>query len=202
MDLYNEAIPSKLYRSKYKSNKPWLTFGLIKSIGRKNKLYYSYRHSKSNMNEKFEKYKRYRNKLNHLLRIAERQHYTTFIENNKQNLSKLWQVINNVIGKKKQNMVSARFKNNGIFLSDKKDIATNFNKFFINVGPNLDKLIPISNQDPSSYLKGNYPCSLFFQPIVDDDVRVIINSLRNSSPGWDEIDPKVVKYVAAGILTL
>ena len=46
--------------------------------------------------------KSYRNKLTHLLRIAEKQYYTTYCDNNKQNISKLWKIINyNVIGKNK-----------------------------------------------------------------------------------------------------
>ena len=199
-DMYNETIPTKLIKSKYRSNKPWLTFGLIKSIGRKNKLYANYHHSKYNTHEKFEKYKRYRNKLNHLLRIAEKNYYTSFIDNNKQNLGKLWQVINSVIGKNKQNIINAKFKYNGVVLSDKKEIANNFNKFFINAGPNLAKSIPLSDKDSSFYLKGNYLSSLYFHPIVEDDIRVIIHSLRNSAAGWDEVDPKAVKYVSTAIL--
>ena len=45
------------------------------------------------------KYKQYRNKLNHLLRISGKKYYATYVENNKQNLSKLWKVINSVIDK-------------------------------------------------------------------------------------------------------
>ena len=43
---------------------------------------------------------------------------------------------------------------------------------------------------------------IFIHPVGQDDilVRIIINSLRNSSPGWDEINPKVVKYISQYIL--
>ena len=91
--VYNECIPTKVVSFKYDSKKPWLTNGLIKSIGRKNKLYYNYRHSKHNIEAKFEKYKTYRNKLHHLIRIAEKAYYASLIENNKQNLAKIWKII-------------------------------------------------------------------------------------------------------------
>ena len=42
--------------------------------------------------------------------------------------------------------------------------------------------------------------SFYFRPIVQDDICIIINSLRNSSPGWHDINSKVVKYVSDDIL--
>ena len=198
--IYNECIPTKVVSFKHDCKKPWLSNGLIKSIGRKNKLYYNYRHSTHNIKAKFEKYKMFRNKLHHLIRISEKAYYASLIENNKQNLTKIWKIINNVIGKNKVALINNRFKYNGTVITDKKDIANHFNSFFVKVGPNLARKIPSSNHNPLNYLKGNYLHSFYFHPVVEDDIRIIINALRNSSPGWDNINPKVVKYVSSGIL--
>ena len=45
-------------------------------------------------------YKRYRNRLNHVLRAAERKHYNEQIIKHKSNLKKTWGIIKEVINKK------------------------------------------------------------------------------------------------------
>ena len=42
----------------------------------------------------------YRNRLHHVLRVAKKQHYNNIIDQNRQNLSKVYKVINGIIGKK------------------------------------------------------------------------------------------------------
>ena len=47
------------------------------------------------------KYKTYRNKLNHILKKAEKQHYTDLLEANKNNFKKTWQIMKDVVNKNK-----------------------------------------------------------------------------------------------------
>ena len=54
-------------------SKSWLSRGLIKSIKRKSKLYKRYLNVPNDVNEV--SYKKYKNKLNHSLRIAKRNYY-------------------------------------------------------------------------------------------------------------------------------
>ena len=73
-ELYDKCIPMKKKRIHPKKNKPklpWITPALLKSIKRKNKLY---RMSiKKPTDKNIEKYKKYRNKLNSLLRLGKAQ---------------------------------------------------------------------------------------------------------------------------------
>ena len=57
-------------------------------------------------------------------------------------------------------------------ISDKQDIANQFNTFFANTGPDLSKKIP-KHQDKSmeSYLKENILCSFNFELIEQDTVK-------------------------------
>ena len=64
---------------KYNNRKPGLTQGLKDSIKVKNKLYKKCLKVKTVANETI--YKTYRNKLNHLLKIAEKQHYSELLIN-------------------------------------------------------------------------------------------------------------------------
>ena len=42
-------------------------------------------------------YKYNRNKLNHILKIAEKKHYTDLLNNNKSNLKKTWKIMKGII---------------------------------------------------------------------------------------------------------
>ncbi len=70
--IYNQCFTIRTITIIHNNRIPWLTQGLQISIKNKNKLYYAFYKNTTQLNEK--KYKRFRNKLNHLLRIAEKQH--------------------------------------------------------------------------------------------------------------------------------
>ena len=68
--VYNVCFHLKVIKGKLLKNcsSPWITPGLLKSINKKNRLYKKFIRSPSLSNER--KYKTYKNKLNHLIRIA------------------------------------------------------------------------------------------------------------------------------------
>ena len=84
------------------------------------------------------KYRQYRNKLDYLLKHAEMQH---FAESNKSNLKKTWNIMNDIINRKKSQKVQERYKlSDNTITNDKGVVAENFNDFFVN---NLAKRISI-----------------------------------------------------------
>jgi hypothetical protein len=99
MSHYEKSFPFKPTPTRYKAKLPWLSQGLKKAINIKNRLYHKQlkRHTPHNITS----YKTYRNKLNHLLRSVERQHYHILFETNKSNLRKSWAVINTIIRRNK-----------------------------------------------------------------------------------------------------
>ena len=142
----NTCFPLKKISKKYYVNKPWLTSASKESIKIKNKLFVSTkRHGNDNM---IPFYKRYRNKLNQLLRCAERKHYHDLLNEHKSNIRKSWQIIKSIINKRKYTPISNKFKDNDKVISDGYIIANKFNNFFINVGKTLAKTIPGSNKMP------------------------------------------------------
>ena len=71
-DIYDACFPLKKVKKKYFTSKPWLTEALKESIRTKNKLYIS-RYKTGNHEENVAYYKKYRNRLNHVvLRAAEK----------------------------------------------------------------------------------------------------------------------------------
>ena len=80
--------------SNYRLSKPWLSKGFLKSIRTKNKLYRQYLTNQSSHYET--RYKNYKNKLNHLLRIAKRIYYENKIDASKSNAKATWRVLNEI----------------------------------------------------------------------------------------------------------
>ena len=65
------------------------------------------------------------------MRLAERKYYQNMLENNKFNLKKTWQILNDIIGKSKPGNMSNNVLINGSIVEDSKVIANAFNVFFI-----------------------------------------------------------------------
>ena len=60
-------------------------------------------------------------------------------------------------------------------------MANIFNKFFVNVGPNIEKSIPRIRKAPLDYLKNSNPSSLFQAPVTPDEIEIIIKSLNTKT---------------------
>ena len=66
--------------------------------------------------------------------------------------------------------------------------------FFISVGPNLANKIPNQTKSPLSYLGGRLPNTIFLEPVSDEEVEGIVNNVKNSAPGYDEITASILKF--------
>ena len=77
------------------------------------------------------RYKTYRNKLGHILKKAEKQHYTDLLSAIKSNLKKTWQIMKNVVNKNKVKNVNSKFRlNDGSLTENKSILSDKFNEFF------------------------------------------------------------------------
>ena len=66
-----------------------------------------------------EEYRKKKNKLTNLLRISEKKYYKQLLDNNKNNLSKLWKSLNVIISRNK------KILNNTIFKHNNREITSN-----------------------------------------------------------------------------
>lgn len=93
--IYNSCFPlRKVKTAKSILQKPWLSKGLLKSIKKKNKLYKKFLNVPNLQNDFC--YKNYKNKLNHLLRVAKRLHYQDRLDSAKSNMKSTWSILNEV----------------------------------------------------------------------------------------------------------
>ena len=191
---YNKCFPYKKCTSAYVNKKPWITTAIRESIKMKNKLYIN-RNKGHNPDLQWRNYKMYRNKLNHLIRKAERKYYQDMLLENKSNLKKSWQILKGIINKPKYRTTVQEFESNGTIIKDGEQISNKFNKFFVNVGSNLSRAIPKSHKDPRDFVQHTiYEC-FCLMPVTDEEVVKVISSFKDSSAGWDELKPGIIKNI-------
>ena len=150
-DFIDKCIPlRKCNRSRKKDPmSPWITKGLLKSINDKNNLCKIFNLTEENLN----KYKSYRNKLHKLIRKMKRQYFERKFQQSKNKMKQTWININNILGRAKKKSHQSKFKNDvGQFITDPQVISSDFNNFFVNIGPKLANEIGTSHQNYFEYL--------------------------------------------------
>ena len=192
--VYNTCFPIKSIKVKHhRIDKPWLSRGLLRSIKRKNKLYKQYLNDPSLLNETH--YKRYKNRLNHSLRIAKSLYYTKRLESVKSNIKATWRILNEVMNKKRsQSKFPSLFKIDSTEISNPMEIADTFCNYFSNIGPNLANKIQATPNSHLKFLKGHFPNSVFLNPATEKEIIEISKSFQsNKSPGYDQISMSAIK---------
>ena len=167
----------------------------MKSIDNKNRLYKkSVIRSPSLSNER--KYKTYKNKLNHLIRITKRKYYDTKFESAKNDLRTTWKLLNEVINKRKsKSPLPSSFASEGKTITDLVEIADKFCKFFTNIGSYLARAIRDVNSSFSSFLGAvNHP-PITLQPTNPCELESICSMFASGkAPGYDIISMRVIKH--------
>jgi hypothetical protein len=140
----NFPLTKNLIKRKIDKNKsPWMTKCIAKSVIKKNKLYKKYLHHPTANNEN--KYKQYKNKLNHVIKGAKKKYYEEQLINYKGNAKLLWKTLHEIINKQKKSKILpnefvGRCPNE--ILTDPFTTANKFNEYFVNVGPGIANKIP------------------------------------------------------------
>ena len=185
--------------NKYKARLPWLNDTLKEAIKQKNVLYVKQLRTKNEDDIKF--YKSYRNTLTKLLRHAERKHYHDLLEEHKSDLKASWKTLKTVINKGTKGKLPKLFRDGEKEVTNPKDIADRFNKFFTNIGPTLAKSIPKSSSLPLKYLNEKIKESVLFSPVLENEVKNILMLLKNSAGGWDGFDAQIIKQIKDFIIS-
>ena len=78
-------------------------------------------------------------------------------------------------------------------VTEKQTIANKFNEFYVNIGPTLARNVPPGKCEPKNYIKNGNSRSIFFRPVNKTEVVAILKETKNSSPGWNCINPTIAK---------
>ena len=141
-------------------------------------------------------YKQYKSQLRKIIRKAQRNYYDEQFEINKHNLRKSWSLIKEIINKKQSPSIASEFIINDISVKDDSIIADEFNKHYTTIGSKLANALPAPSTSHLHYLRNGTRESLFLNAASADEIRTILCGLKNSSPGWDGLTAKTMKFVA------
>ena len=121
---------------------------------------------------------------------------------NKNNLVKIWEIINNLIGNKKKKNFPSFFTNDGTKIEKDEDIANGFNDYFSNIALLVQSsLSHSSNRHFSTYLHESCNNSIFLYPTNEEEVINAVKELKASrSAGFDKISMFLIKQVIHVIL--
>ena len=166
------APSKKLSKRKCRQlGKPWITKGLIISIRKKNKLYFTGQQ---------DEYKRYRNKLSTLIGLSKINYYHHYFESNVNNMKQTWKGINILVfnSRKKLQQIMAIRRTDNSLSTNTTEIPNLLNNHFATVGKKLTSSLPPSKQSFTDYLPGHPITNSFLSdPIIPADIISQINAL-------------------------
>ena len=138
-------------------------------------------------------YKSYRSKLRKLIQQAELNYFKNKFSNASENIRKAWSVINSIRCKSKNSKLPNFIDTNGVIVTDRREICTKFNEYFVNVAMKLNivKYNNVDAPDFKQYLRNSVNNSLFLSPITDNETHDIINNLDSNKS--NDISPKLLK---------
>jgi len=110
-----------------------------------------------------------------------------------------WKILNSIIRSKTKTFCDKFVSGDDVF-TQPEQIASEFNKYFSNIGPTLSSSIQHTGKDYSSYLRNKNDKTCFLKPTDEEEIVKLINKLGNGkSPGHDNLKSNLVKRVAKDI---
>ena len=202
-DSYNEFIKNlksildqyfplvKLSRAKAK-DKPFITPGIRVSLKHREMLFHKYHNNKTDTNKTA--WKRYRNKLNEIIKAAEKLFYQRKLKENSENCQSLWKVFGSILNNKKKSKPINKIKVNNIEVTDQNVITEEFNKYFSTIGAKLAENFNSENSNHKAYLRNKVENSFFLHFTTECEITREINNLDlKKSPGYDDISVKFLQ---------
>ena len=121
-------------RVQFSKSKPWITNGLLTSAKTKVRLLKHF--FKFKTSEIYNKYKRYRNYLNRVIKQAKICYYHLAINNSRGNSGKFWKVIRKLIQSRKSRQSASTLIENS---NSEMQSAELLNNYFVNIGKIFQK---------------------------------------------------------------
>ena len=92
-------------------------------------------------------------------------------------------------------------KINDVLIDDNLNIATNFNNYFSQIGPNLANAIPRTEKSFKCFLKNENSNSLsFVQTNANEIIKIVQGLKKKKSSGYDDISNDLLKEIINEII--
>ena len=190
------APMKKMSMKEIKNNsKPWLTSDIQKLIKKRDRFFAKKKSQPDNINLK-KKYNELRNKVQRDIKKSKKQYYADYFSENINNIKKTWEGIRKIVNIKKSGTSTTQLKIGGKIVDNEEEIATNFNDFFVNVGPSTDESIPVApGMSANRFLKDRIETNFIIAHISNDEIIDIINKLENKSTGPSGIPLRLLSLI-------
>ena len=155
----------------------WISSGILKSINTKDRLYKVLIQTDSSNTVLYERlldeFKQHRAELRRCIRKAKRDYYTSIFNQHKQDVRKMWGLLNETLNRNIRKQTTQEFSHNNGTTSDPEVIANTFNEYFINIGESLADQIP--EAPPFDvYLNNPSETAFSFQHVTEKKISIII----------------------------
>ena len=174
------------------STRPWITFGILASMKKKDQLYKDFTLEKSSVkkDEIFASYKKHRNEIINLIRISKNKYFTNYFEENRTNVKKTWDGIRNLINVNKKSKTKInKLLVNGSVTEDGLGIANTMNNYFVNIGSSVDAKTTFH-----SYMGEKNGTNFHVLDITQTDILEIIKNMhRGKSAGPFSVPIHILK---------
>ena len=143
------------------------------------------------------KYKNYLNKLTRLKQVAKKNYYQNELNKHKNNLSKQWKLINEIISHKKyqRQIIDVILDINNKKITDTQAISNLLNNYFTNIGPSMDAKIP-KCPNKNKFKLSSLLNSFQFELISPDEVNKHLSQLSSSKAcGFENVPNNLYKLI-------
>lgn len=199
--IFERTCPVKSIKVRKKEpRKPWVTMELLDLIRRRNTLYLSYLNS--NHSQDLTEFKQIRNKVNRLRRSCIREYYGEKFKENKGNTKTTWNIINEIVNKKKETEIPASLIFDGKFVDGNEEVANFFGEYFSKIGESISENPYDENNEINETFSDERGVGLEMSADETnvEELKQIIGLVKSSSPGNDGINLKAFKHVMVYLL--
>ena len=150
-----------------------------------------------------DRYKKYRQCLQKLIRYSKNSFYSNLCTKHKSNSKKLWSIINSILKKTSdKTSVIDCLEIDNILVYDSNKIANELGKYFANVGELYAKSTKSSQKDVEFHNSKIIESSLtFLHPTDTNEISKLIDSLKaKKSTGEDSISNILIKGIKDGLV--
>ena len=181
MNAHLEKKIVKFNRKKHKKD-PWMTYGILKSVNHKNKLYKNLMKINKDLplfDNKKQEFNVYKNTLRRLINQAKNIYFSTQFEKNRGDGKKTWQTIDNALHRKNPTSTPDAIVIDGALSTNTTEMAESFNNYFSTVCK-LNEADEPNLPPHTRYLKNPSNTVFKFEQINNATVVQYINKLKSS----------------------
>ena len=125
------------------------------------------------------KFKYYRNRLNHLIKVSKKQYYNYYFHANRSNPKKIWTGIKRIMTLRPEcNRAPKKINNNNTDITEPKAIANAFNNFFAKIGNNIANSVPNTDCSPQQYLNKQTYDTFYLFPTSTSEIETEISAIN------------------------